>query len=129
MPLALDIQFDMVTYSILAGVITGILFDLYNIIRGIKVPKIIRAVEDILFWILSAFIVFTFLLYINYAFLGPYVYIFMIITLVIYLKVISPIVIRVEKIVIKKCANLIRILFKNIMYPIRIIFHNVYGKK
>ena len=76
MPLTLEVQFNIVLYSILSGILTGILFDLYNIIRGVKVPKIIVFIEDILFWILAAIIVFTFLLYTSYAFLGPYVYIF-----------------------------------------------------
>ncbi|MDZ4957047.1 spore cortex biosynthesis protein YabQ, partial [Clostridium perfringens] len=86
MPLPIGIQFDIVIYSIVSGILIGVLFDLYNIIRGVKIPKIIIIIEDVLFWILTAIIVFTFLLYINYAFLGPYVYIFMIITLIIYLK-------------------------------------------
>ena len=37
------------------------MFDVYRIIRGAKVPKFIIFIEDILFWILAAVIVFTFL--------------------------------------------------------------------
>lgn len=129
MPLSLDIQFDIVIYSILSGVLVGILFDLYNIIRGVKIPKIIIIIEDILFWILTAVIVFTFLLYMNYAFLGPYVYIFMILTLIIYLKIISPTVLKLEIYIINKVGKFIRVLLKNLVYPIKIMYYSVSGKK
>ena len=129
MPLSLDVQIDILVYSILSGILVGILFDLYNIIRGFKIPKIIIIIEDLLFWILAAIIVFTFLLYTNYAFLVPYVYIFMVLTVILYLKFISPTVFRIEKYIISKIAKFIRITFKNAVYPIKIIYHSVSGKK
>lgn len=129
MPLTLEVQFNIVLYSILSGILTGILFDLYNIIRGVKVPKIIVFIEDILFWILTAIIVFAFLLYTNYAFLGPYVYIFMILTLIFYLKFINPKVLKVELYIINKVYKFIRIIFKTFIYPIKIIYYSISGKK
>lgn len=129
MPLTLEVQFNIVLYSILSGILTGILFDLYNIVRGVKVPKIIIFIEDILFWILTAIIVFTFLLYTNYAFLGPYVYIFMILTLIFHLKFISPKVLKVELYIINKVYKFIRVIFKTAIYPIKIIYYSISGKK
>ncbi len=79
MPLTLTMQFNLLMYSVIAGIITGFLFDIYRSIRGLNSIKIITVIEDILFWILTALIIFTFLLYTNYAFLTPYVYIFIII--------------------------------------------------
>ena len=90
MPLQLNVQVDIVIYSLLAGVLTGILFDAYRLIRGYKIPKVIVVVEDLLFWALCALVVFTFLLYTNYAFLGPYVYVFIGIAIAFYIKFISP---------------------------------------
>ena len=129
MPLSIDVQFDIVMYSIISGILIGIMFDLYNIIRGVKIPKIIIIIEDILFWILTAIIVFAFLLYANYAFLGPYVYIFMIVTLIIYLKLISPTILKLERYMIDKTGKFIRIFLKNLIYPIKIIYYNICGKK
>lgn len=129
MPLNIDVQLDILIYSILSGILAGFLFDLYNIIRGIKIPKLILVIEDILFWILTAIIVFAFLLYTNYAFLGPYVYIFMIITLILYLKFISHRVLDIEMYLISKIGYFIRILLKNIIYPIKILYYIVCGKK
>ena len=81
MPLPINIQFSIIVYSFLSGLLTGGMFDLYRIIRGSKVPKPILVIEDILFSILAAMIVFTFLLYTDYAFLGAYVYIFIILAI------------------------------------------------
>ncbi|GAA0085984.1 spore cortex biosynthesis protein YabQ [Clostridium sp. MB05] len=129
MPLSIEAQFDIVMYSIISGILIGIMFDLYNIIRGVKIPKIIIIIQDILFWILTAIIVFTFLLYTNYAFLGPYVYIFMTITLIIYLRFVSPIVLKLERSIIDKLSRVIRVILKNLIYPIKIIYSNISGKK
>ncbi|SUQ44261.1 hypothetical protein CNEONATNEC32_00118 [Clostridium neonatale] len=87
MPLQISMQFNIVFFSILAGIITGILFDMYRIIRGLSNFKAVMIVEDILFWILASIIVFTFLLYTNYAFLTPYVYIFICCTILLYMMI------------------------------------------
>ena len=127
MPLPTQAQFNIILYSFLAGILTGGMFDLYRIIRGGKVPKVIVIIEDILFWILAALVVFCFLLYTNYAFLGTYVYLFMLVTLFIYLKFVSPICIKLELIVLNFLGKVSRIVFKNIIYPFKIIFYNIMG--
>ncbi|MBS5939568.1 spore cortex biosynthesis protein YabQ [Clostridium sartagoforme] len=129
MPLPINVQFNIVLYSILSGILIGVLYDLYNIVRGAKVPKIIIMVEDILFWIFTSLAVFTFLLYMNYAFLNPYVYVFMIVTLVIYLKFISPMVLKIELYLISVFGKAIRIVFKTVIYPVKVIFYSISGKK
>lgn len=129
MPLKLDVQIDIVVYSILAGILIGILFDFYKIIRGVKIPKVVMVIEDLLFWVLAALVVFVFLLLNNYAFLGPYVYAFMIVTLLLYIKLISPIVLHIERKFISIFMLGIRVFWKNTVYPIKIIYYNLLGKK
>ena len=129
MPLKLNVQIDIVVYSILAGILIGILFDFYKIIRGIKIPKIVIVIEDLLFWILTALVIFVFLLLNNYAFLGPYVYAFMIVTLLLYIKFISPIILNIERKFISVFWGAIRIVLKNTVYPIKIIYYNLLRKK
>ena len=128
MPLRLIVQFDIVLYSILAGLLTGILFDGYRIIRGFKVPKFIIMFEDLLFWVLSALIIFTFLLYTNYAFLGPYVYIFLSISLLFYFKIISPYVVRAERVVGNGIGKTARVSAKNIAYPFKVFLSKMGNK-
>ncbi len=121
MPLELEVQFNIVFYALISGLILGIFFDIYRIIRGKKEHKIIRMIQDILFWILSAFIIFTFLLYKNYAFLGTYVYLCMGIGLFIYLKLFSKLVYKIEKVVFNGIKTLLRRGYKNLSYPFRIM--------
>ena len=128
MPLDTNIQFSIILSALLAGILTGLMFDLYRIIRGSKIPKAIIVVEDTLFWILAAMVIFTFLLYTNYAFLGVYVYAFMLISLGLYMKFVSNKCIRFELEVVNGVGKAFRVIFKNIIYPFKIIFYNITGK-
>lgn len=128
MPLSTDIQFNIILYALLAGILTGLMFDLYRIIRGSKVPKFIVVIEDILFWVLSAMIVFAFLLYTNYAFLGAYVYVFMIISLALYMKFISNSCLKLELKIVSVLGKIFRVIFKNVIYPFKVIIYSITGK-
>lgn len=121
MPLDLKVQFDIIIYSILSGMLIGVLFDVYRLIRGMNVPNLIKAIEDILYGILCAIIVFTFLLYYNYAFLGPYVYLFIGITLILYFKFISKYFVNIEKIIGLVVIKLFRRTGKIIGYPFKLL--------
>ncbi|MBS6601126.1 MAG: spore cortex biosynthesis protein YabQ [Clostridium sp.] len=120
MPLEISVQLNIIFYSFLSGIITGILFDEYRIIRGSNGIKIIFIIEDILFWTLTAIIIFIFLLYNSYAFLGMYVYLFIIISLGVYFKFISKHIIIVEKFIGKVVIRSLRVIFKHLIYPIKI---------
>lgn len=129
MPLTLSMQFNLVIYSIIAGIITGLLFDIYRGIRGITPIKILVIIEDLLFWILAGLIVFVFLLYTNYAFLTSYVYIFIIISLLCYFKFISKHFYSREKAIVKEIGKIVRIILKNIYYPFKVILYQMTDKK
>ena len=128
MPLQISMQFNIVFFSILAGIITGILFDMYRIIRGLSNFKAVMIVEDILFWILASIIVFTFLLYTNYAFLTPYVYIFICCTILLYMIFISKYFYSIEKFILDIIFKIIRVLLKNLSYPLKLAFYKIIDK-
>lgn len=128
MPLQLNMQIDIVMFSLLAGILTGILFDGYRIVRGRKIPKVIIVIEDILFWALCTLATFTFLLYTNYAFLGPYVYIFIFIALALYFKLLSHFVVTSEKTIGKIISKVFRVVIKSILYPFRVISEKMGSK-
>ncbi|MFT8347715.1 spore cortex biosynthesis protein YabQ [Clostridium saccharoperbutylacetonicum] len=129
MPLELNMQINLVIYSVIGGIITGILFDIYRVIRGLNSFKILNVIEDMLFCILIALIVFSFLLYINYAFLTPYVYMFIVISTLLYFRLISKYFYKSEIIIAKLFYKLIRILLKNIWYPLKIIAYKIADRK
>ena len=128
MPLKIGVQLDIIFYTFLSGILVGILFDEYRIIRGSNTIKIISIIEDILFWILTAIIIFIFLLYNSYAFLGMYVYVFIIISLNLYFKFISKYIIRVEKFIGKIIIKFLRVIFKNLIYPIKLFMLKISNK-
>ena len=129
MPLELNIQISLVIYSLFGGFIAGMLFDIYRGIRGVNSIKILVIIEDILFCILIALVVFTFLLYTNYAFLTPYVYAFIIIAILLYCKFISEYFYASEMVVARLFYKLIRILSKNIWYPLKIIAYKIADRR
>ena len=129
MPLELNMQVNIVIYSFMAGIITGILFDIYRILRGLNKIKIITIIEDLLFWSLSSLVIFTFLLYMNYAFITLYVYIFMAISLALYLRFFSRFFYNFEKELLGKLYKMIRVTFKNITYPLKIVIYKVTDRR
>ena len=66
MLLDINIQFKIVIFAILSGIIIGFLFDIYREFRGVCKNKILITIEDILFWIWCSLIVFVFLLKLPY---------------------------------------------------------------
>ncbi|MDR3596572.1 spore cortex biosynthesis protein YabQ [Clostridium sp.] len=129
MLLGLNMQINLVIYSLIGGIITGILFDIYRGIRGLNSLKILNVIEDLLFCVLIALVVFTFLLYTNYAFLTPYVYAFIIIATLMYFKFISKYFYTIEIIIGKALYKLIRILLKNMWYPLKIIAYKITDRR
>jgi spore cortex biosynthesis protein YabQ len=124
MLLPLSLQFRIVIFSLAAGVLTGIFFDFYRIFRGMSVPKVIMIIEDLLFWTLSSILVFIFLLYVNYAFLGIYVYFFILIGDIMYLKLVSPYFLKMENKIGRGMCKGFRVLFKNLAYGFKLAFFN-----
>ena len=122
MLLDINIQFKIVIFAILSGIIIGFLFDIYREFRGVCKNKILITIEDILFWIWCSLIVFVFLLKYNYALIG--VYVFMGITLVIYLKTLSKYFRRIQHKILAILLKNLRIIFKNIRYAFKNTFTN-----
>jgi spore cortex biosynthesis protein YabQ len=129
MPLELNMQISLVIYSLIGGIIAGILFDIYRAIRGLNSIPILTIVEDILFCILIALIIFTFLLYTNYAFLTPYVYILITIAILLYFKFISKLFYINEIKISRICSKVMRIVLKNILYILKIIVYKITDKR
>ena len=103
MVLTMTLQVKIVIFSILAGVLTGIMFDLYRLYRGFTTSKIVMIIEDILFWILATIVVFIFLLNTNYAFVSAYVYISIGMGILLYLRLFSKILRKFYYMIIVLC--------------------------
>jgi spore cortex biosynthesis protein YabQ len=126
---SLSEQLSFLCFSLLAGVLTGMMYDIYKLIsKGGDSKKIISYIEDILFWSLEAIIIFIFLSYTNHAFISSYVYICICIGLIIYLKYLSKYFIAIECTIIGWVLKFIRIVINIIIYPIKIIIYKIRTK-
>lgn len=123
MVIPLWMQFRIIIFSFASGIVTGVLFDIYRLIRGIKVVKYLVIIEDMLFWILSGLIVFVFLLYTQYAVLSLYVYMYLILGIICYLWMFSKWFIMFQKKFVSVLFGGIRIVFKHISYPFKLFFY------
>lgn len=83
-------QAILVLFSVFAGVLSGVFFDMYRLLRGIQCPgKIITFIQDLLFWVFTSLLVFIFLSINDYAYIGVYVYLWLVIGLGFYFYFIS----------------------------------------
>jgi spore cortex biosynthesis protein YabQ len=114
---------------LIAGVITGVLFDLYRVFRGFENPNVVVTfIEDTLFWILTGIIVFIFLLNTNYAYMREYVYIAIAAGVLLYMAVLSKHFIKVQYKVIRTFTKLVRISFNFLLYPVQLLFYKIKRK-
>lgn len=129
MIIPLSQQVNLVLYSFLAGILTGLLFDIYRIIRGFNNPnKFFTFIEDTLFWTFSAIIIFMFLLYTNYAYVGIYVYMWIFVGIFIYLRFVSKHFLKVQHIIIGAIVRFMRISGKIISFPFNFIVYVIKQK-
>ena len=115
-------QLSVLFYSILAGVITAMLFDIYRLFLYNKEQHTIAIFfSDLIFWISSAFLIFIFLLNTNYAYIKVYVYLYILLGAVIYLKFVSRTFLYIQHKILKHSTKIFRISIKNILYPFQLL--------
>ncbi|GKX68731.1 hypothetical protein rsdtw13_39890 [Clostridium sp. TW13] len=129
MLLPMYMQFKIILFGLLSGIIIGMLYDVYRIIRGDNLPIVFKFCEDILFWILCSIIVFTFLLYNNYAIMGTYIYVLLLVGVIIYLKFFSKTIFNLERTIGNSIMKSVRIAYKNISYVIRLLLYKNKSEK
>ena len=122
MLLSINIQIYYFLCTIAAGIIIGLLFDIYRIlIRVSGAGKIIYGICDMLFCILSAIIIFIFFLLTNNGNMGYYTFVGIPIGLIFYFIIFSKSCTGFLKWVIYFTGKLFRLLIFLIILPIRII--------
>lgn len=122
-------QVTLVIFSLLSGIVVGVLYDFYRVIRGFDEPgKFITAIEDILFWTLTGIFVFIFMLYTNYAYMSFNVFIYNCIGLIVYFKIFSKYIILLLDKLFNFIIITLRVLGNWIFYPLRMFFHKLRKK-
>jgi spore cortex biosynthesis protein YabQ len=122
-------QVNLFVFSLLSGILIGVLFDIYRTIRGFEsLNKLISAIEDVLFWILTGIIIFIFMMYTSYAYMSFNVFVYIGIGLFLYLKAISRFFVKTLHNLLVFVFKVIRVAFYVITYPIRACFYKILRK-
>ena len=100
---------------ILTGIVIGILFDIFRILRkSFKTTDFITYLEDIIFWILTGCIMLFSIFIFNNGEIRSYVFIGIAIGIILYMLVISRFFIRIS-------VNIIKFIKRILSYPIKLI--------
>ncbi|MBU3093903.1 spore cortex biosynthesis protein YabQ [Clostridium sp. CM028] len=123
-------QVNLIIFSLLAGIITGVFFDIYRLIRGFENPnKVLTIIQDLLFWTLTSIVVFIFLMYTNKGYINFYVYVCLILGVYLYLKLLSGVFIRVQYKLIIFNGKVFRVVWNAILYPANLLVYKLKIKK
>ena len=100
----------------LTGVVIGILFDFFRILRrSIKTSNIVTYIQDILFWILTGIIVLYNIWYFNNGELRIFVFLGLIIGILIYMTTLSNIVAKIFTKILVFLINILKM-------PLKVIY-------
>ena len=104
----------------LTGVIIGILFDFFRILRRtIKTSNFITYIEDILFWILTGFLILYNIWYFNNGEIRIYMFLGIILGVLIYMLTLSSILIKIFSKIFRILINVLELPFKTIISVFR----------
>jgi len=130
MILPVDLQFRILLFGLAAGIITGLTFDIYKTITQDKnTNKFIFFIQDILFWILTALVIYNFLLYFNYAYISMYIYLYITFGGFLYFKIFRRSFRKVSSFINKILIKSIRIIFKDIWFILNLVIFKSRRKK
>lgn len=114
-----SIELWIFLWSICSGIILGFIFDIFRIKRRVvKTGLVLTTIEDLLFWILAALILFITVYLSNDGEIRGFTIIGCILGAVFYFSAISPIILRVAVTVIEAVKRAVRFIVKVIMWPI-----------
>lgn len=107
-------------YAIISGLVGGVLYDFYRVLRFHSKPKrILSYIEDLFFWIILGFIFFLFIVKLTGGILRGYIFVGVILGGLIYFFLLSKyiyyIILSIFKLILELVSEIIKILF----YPFR----------
>lgn len=107
----------------LTGVIIGILFDLFRVLRkSIRTADIVTYLEDILFWILSGILILYNIWYFNDGEIRLFMFLGIIMGIMIYMLTLSNLFIKIFQTILSTLIKILAIPFKAIIAIFRKIY-------
>jgi len=100
----------------LTGVVIGVLFDFFRILRRtIKTSNIITYIEDVLFWILTGLLVLYNIWYFNNGEIRIFMFLAIILGVLIYMSTLSNVLIKIFTKVLQVTIKVLELPFKTIL--------------
>lgn len=108
--------------SVVGGVAIALLYDVFRIMRkAVKTGNLITYVEDLLFWILVAAIMFSTVYYSNEGELRSYIFLGTLLGVILYALLFSKVVMGSSLFIIRIVKGILRFLWMIISFPFRIV--------
>ena len=105
------------------GVIIGLLFDIFRILRkSFKTSDIITIIEDILFWILTGFIILYSIFVFNNGEIRFFMFIGIFLGVMLYMLLLSRYIIKVSVTIISVVKKVLGFIFKILIFPIQSMY-------
>lgn len=115
-----DSQLHTFIITIATGILLGVLFDCYRVLRGTFKPRVVMTwVADLLYWLIATVVVFLALIVSNWGELRFYVFLGIISGVVLYYRLLSLYAIRLFSAIIKLVKWIITVLKKMLMFIIK----------
>lgn len=110
----------------LTGVIIGILFDFFRILRrSFKTPNIITYIEDIVFWVLTGLLILYNIWYFNDGEIRIFMFLGIIIGILIYISTLSNIIVKLFSKILIAIIKVLELPFKTIISIFKAIITSI----
>ncbi len=108
--------------SVIGGVVIALLYDIFRILRKtIKTGSLITYIQDLLFWILVAVIMFATVYYSNEGELRSYIFLGTLLGVVLYALLLSKTVMNSSLFIIRIVKGVLKFLWTVLSFPFRVI--------
>lgn len=123
MTINVNIQAQIFLYSVIGGIIIAFIYDIFRIKRkAIKTNAIFIHIEDFLYWIIVALVMFGVVYYSNDGEIRGFIFIGTVIGVTIYVMLLSRLVVGTSMIIIKAVYKTLHFIWKVLSYPFKLIY-------
>lgn len=117
-------QGNLFLIFVINGVIIGLLFDIFRILRkSFKTSDIVTIIQDILFWIISGIIVLYSIFIFNNGEIRFFMFIGIFLGVLLYMISLSKYIIKISVEIIKVIKIIINFIIKILIFPVKTIYN------
>lgn len=122
MPVSLSNQAHVFLCSVLGGILIAFIYDAFRIRRrAVKSGSIIIYVEDLIYWIIAAIVMFGVVYYSNEGEIRGYIFIGAVIGVVLYVLLLSKFIMAAALFILKVLSSIMKFVWVIVSYPFRLI--------